>query len=98
MRRAPGELRQSQVVNTFGPGAMLDLPRHSVLVGGLDFWLGAGDEIVEPRLARKVAAIVGVPDVRLISPPMLRKLSVSHDGTVGPMRTHGRGSAPRSPR
>jgi hypothetical protein len=33
-----GRLRQSQVVTTFGPGSMVDLLDHAVLVGGLDFW------------------------------------------------------------
>ena len=48
--RPPGQLRQSQVITTFGPGAMVDLPNHSVLVGGLDYWTGQGEEIIEPRL------------------------------------------------
>jgi hypothetical protein len=43
--KPPGQLRQSQVITTFGPGAMLDLPNHSVLVGGLDYWEGRGDLI-----------------------------------------------------
>lgn len=33
-----GTVRQSQVVTTFGPGAMVDLLTDAVLVGGLDFW------------------------------------------------------------
>ena len=33
-----GRIRQSQIVSTFGPGAMVDLLDHAVLVGGLDFW------------------------------------------------------------
>lgn len=33
-----GTVRQSQVVTTFGPGAMVDLLNDAVLVGGLDFW------------------------------------------------------------
>lgn len=57
-----GEIRQSQVVMTFGPGAMLDLPNHSVLVAGLDFWSKGGDEIIEPRLTDKLARLL---DVRL---------------------------------
>ncbi|HUQ70723.1 MAG TPA: DUF1998 domain-containing protein [Planctomycetaceae bacterium] len=64
-----GELRQSQVVTTFGPGAMLDLPNHSVLVSGLDFWSRGGEEIVEPRLIAKLIQIVGVPALRLYTPP-----------------------------
>ena len=34
--RPAGQIRQSQVITTFGPGAMVDLPEHSVLISGLD--------------------------------------------------------------
>ena len=33
-----GTVRQSQVVRTYGPGAMIDLVDAAVMVGGLDFW------------------------------------------------------------
>lgn len=33
-----GQVRQSQVVTTFGPGSMVDLLNDAVLLGGLDFW------------------------------------------------------------
>jgi len=65
-----GQMRQSQVVTTFGPGAMLDLPNHSVLVAGLDAWSKGGDEIIEPRLTRKLAEILEVPALRLHAPPV----------------------------
>lgn len=42
-QRPRGEIRQSQLITTFGPGAMLDLPEHSVLVAGLDFWTTGGE-------------------------------------------------------
>lgn len=64
-----GQLRRSQVITTFGPGAMVDLPNHSVLVAGLDFWSKGGDEIIEPRLSAKLAAILDVPLLRLFTPP-----------------------------
>jgi hypothetical protein len=67
--KPPGEIRQSQVIMTFGPGAMLDLPTYSVLVGGLDFWSKGGDEIVEPRLTAKLAQILDVQSLRLLTPP-----------------------------
>jgi Domain of unknown function (DUF1998) len=63
-----GEVRQSQLITTFGPGSMLDLPRHSVLVSGLDYW-SPGDSISEPRLSQKVARALNVPAVELRSPP-----------------------------
>lgn len=49
-------LRLSQVVGLFGPGAMVDLPERSIVVGGLDDWdhrrPGSFKSIEEPRLAR----------------------------------------------
>lgn len=49
-----GQVRQSQLVTTFGPGAMMDLLDQAVLVGGLDFWSfdrkRGPTSIIEPRL------------------------------------------------
>ena len=67
--KPPGQLRQSQVITTFGPGAMLDLPNYSVLVGGLDYWTGRGEEIIEPRLTAKLQALLGVPSLKMYAPP-----------------------------
>ncbi|MCF3609718.1 hypothetical protein L2E81_25190 [Planktothrix agardhii 1033] len=40
-KRTPdGELRQSQLLNTFGPGALVDLPTRSVVIAGLSYWKG----------------------------------------------------------
>ena len=36
--KAHGQLRRSQVTTTFGPGALIDLPSESAIVGGLDTW------------------------------------------------------------
>jgi hypothetical protein len=69
-RRPHGQLRSSQVVTTFGPGALLDLPCQSVLVGGLDHWSEAGrEEVHEPRLIAKLARLLDRPSVKLYSPP-----------------------------
>lgn len=67
--RPPGQIRRSQLITSFGPGAMVDLPNHSVLIGGLDFWSRGGDEIVEPRLTAKLAQSLSVPSLQLFSPP-----------------------------
>lgn len=52
--RPEGEVRQSQLVTTFGPGSMLDLIDQAVLVSGLDYWgydKSRGVPIIdEPRL------------------------------------------------
>jgi hypothetical protein len=49
-----GAIRKSQVVTTFGPGAMVDLVDQAVLIGGLDFWSydkkKPWPSISEPRL------------------------------------------------
>lgn len=66
------QLRASQMITTFGPGAMVDLPEQSVIVGGLDGWrydLGDIPMVVEPRLAAKVAIVLGRPAVALRAPP-----------------------------
>ncbi len=68
-RRPHGRLRQSQVITTYGPGALIDLPRHSAIVGGLDTWPPGLDEVVEPRLAHKLRSMTGVPAPRLHAPP-----------------------------
>ncbi len=48
-------VRLSQLVTSFGPGAMLDLPDRSVMIAGLDHWEESKRRpIVEPRLARKL--------------------------------------------
>jgi hypothetical protein len=64
-----GQIRQSQIITTFGPGAMLDLPKHSVLVAGLDHWRGMGDEIIEPRLNDKLKFLLDVPALKMYAPP-----------------------------
>jgi hypothetical protein len=71
MRKAHGQLRRSQVITTYGPGALVDLPRYSAIMGGLDTWPRPGDleEIVEPRLARKLQIMTGVANPHLYAPP-----------------------------
>lgn len=73
-KRHHGEIRRSQLVRTFGPGAMVDLPSHSVVVSGLDFWFPAGamPAIVEDRLSLKVASVLGHgKPVPLKGPPVV---------------------------
>jgi hypothetical protein len=58
--RPNGQIRQSQVVTTFGPGAMVDLTDHSVIIAGLDHWSGYRDHpVIEERLAGKVGKLLG---------------------------------------
>ena len=70
-RRAHGQLRRSQVITTYGPGALIDLPHDSAIVSGLDTWppVGKLDAVAEPRLARKLQAITGGAEPQLYAPP-----------------------------
>lgn len=69
------QLRASQLVTTFGPGSMVDLPKDSVIIGGLEGWQYRTEDIQaltihdEPRLLAKVQALLGVPSLTLRMPP-----------------------------
>jgi hypothetical protein len=52
--------RLSQLISTFGPGAMIDLPTRSVVVGGLEEWDMKGNAfttIPEPRLTMRLEPV-----------------------------------------
>lgn len=52
-RRAIGDVRPSQVITTFGPGAIVDLQTLSVIVSGIDTWHPQEELVIrEPRLER----------------------------------------------
>lgn len=65
-----GELRRSQVLTTFGPGAMVDLPNHSVLIAGLEYWKGDKERIYEDRLEAWLGQRLEVPELKLFAPPV----------------------------
>lgn len=69
--RAHAQIRRSQAITTWGPGALIDLPRHSGIVGGLETWpkVDLLDEITDPRVTRKISQLTGVPAPRLYAPP-----------------------------
>ncbi|QOZ55880.1 DUF1998 domain-containing protein [Bradyrhizobium sp. CCBAU 53338] len=53
--------RLSQVISTFGPGAMVDLPTRSVVIGGLEQWdmKGGGfTTLSEPRLQERLEKLL----------------------------------------
>jgi hypothetical protein len=67
-----GRIRSSQIVTTFGPGAMVDLPDASAIVAGLDNWsyeTGSVPTISEPRLVAKLKKLLGAADLTLRLPP-----------------------------
>jgi len=69
--RPHGQVRRSQLITSFGPGSMMDLPNHSVLISGLDSWSTGGDEIIEPRLVEKLKELFDPPlqVLKLYTPP-----------------------------
>ena len=65
-----GELRPSQLLLTFGVGAILDLPNMSVMVMGLDDWpIRHSMEIGEDRLLLSVQNTLGPQVRKLLTPP-----------------------------
>ena len=74
-KRKVGDLRPSQLLHTFGVGAIIELPNLSVMVMGLDDWpveQGAS-EINEPRLLRAVQQELGSQVVKLLTPPVTQE-------------------------
>ncbi len=79
-----GQIRQSQILFAYGPGAMVDLPAYSVLIGGLESWswgankYGPDECIQEERLATKVTELLGLLEkVKLCPPPAAKELEGS---------------------
>jgi hypothetical protein len=69
-----GEIRQSQLLTTFGSGSMVDLPDRSVVISGLNYWHGQRNIITEERLRQKVNQLLQDPtgtwaNIELCTPP-----------------------------
>ena len=68
-----GEVRHGQLITTYGPGAMVDLPDRSVVIGGLNLWHYSRDDdscyIDEPRLIAKLRNLLNVGTLLLKRPP-----------------------------
>ncbi|PRQ04290.1 hypothetical protein ENSA5_09390 [Enhygromyxa salina] len=78
--RPEGEIRRSQLLMGYGPGAMIDLLYDAVLIGGLDYWRYEApkhgvEQIEEPRLTAKLIEVMRglgmnpAPNLGLQSPP-----------------------------
>ncbi len=81
-----GQIRRSQVITTFGPGALIDLPRHSAIVGGLETWSPELEEIAEPRLTAKLMQMTGVRHPRLYAPPPEQRSPLDKKRNIGAWR------------
>ena len=70
-KRGHGQIRRGQLITTYGPGALIDLPKHSAIVGGLETWpqVSKLEQILEPRLTRKLQIMTGVVAPNLYAPP-----------------------------
>ena len=64
-------VRRSQVITTWGPGALIDLPRHAGIVGSLEAWPNPSglEEIVDQRIPQKLALVMGIAAPKLYAPP-----------------------------
>jgi hypothetical protein len=66
--RPEGQIRQSQLVTTFGPGAMVDLVDRAVVIGGLEHW-GYGQKgavtLDDARLRRSL-----IPRLKALDPDL----------------------------
>lgn len=79
-----GDLRPSQLIFTFGVGALLDLPNMSVMVMGLDDWdTRYCVEITEDRLLAALKHRLGEQVNQLYLPPVTYDDTVS-DGAASP--------------
>lgn len=87
-----GEVRPSQLLWAYGPGALIDLPNLSVLTMGLERWNPElCPPIEEARLLAAVRRVLGPQVERLRMPPFLRE-----DG-VDPMSAEGKIGVPVRP-
>ena len=72
MSKTPvGEVRPSQLLWTYGPGALIDLPNLSVVTMGIDRWeLNRCQPIQEARLLASVRRVLGDQVESLRMPPL----------------------------
>ena len=68
LERRLGELRPSQLIHSFGVGAVIDLPHFSAMLMGLDDWRGQLP-VIEERLLAAVQARLGPQVMQLARPP-----------------------------
>lgn len=81
MRDKVGELRSSQLISTFGPGSIVDLPDFSVIIASLDHWNKRHCEVIkEPRLQKKLKIN------KIYAPPVLERNSDNRLGTLPAFR------------
>ena len=85
------QVRQTQMVMSFGPGSMIDLPTQSVMVAGLEHWQYTTEEqaaalIQEPRLVARLCERFGISDLTLRRPPRGVDDPATYESCVGAWR------------
>jgi hypothetical protein len=71
MNTPVGEIRPSQLLWTYGPGALIDLPNISVVTQGIEKWnVDHCDQVQEARLLSAVRKVLGPQVQSLNMPPM----------------------------
>lgn len=82
-----GDVRPSQLLWTYGPGALVDLPNLSVVTMGLDRWdISRCSPIEEARLLEAVRRVLGQQVERLRMPPIIKDENASPftpEGKIG---------------
>ena len=77
-----GEVRPSQLLWTYGPGALIDLPSLSVVTLGIDTWeKDRCQPIQEARLLASVRKVLGSQVENLRMPPF-QKVNSSTSGRL----------------
>lgn len=86
-----GELRPSQLLWSFGAGAVVDLPNFSVMVLGLDDWEETKSEPVgEGRLLMAIRRTLGAQVTKLLAPPR----AIESEGRYDPFSEAARVGVP----
>lgn len=87
-----GQVRPSQLLWTYGPGALIDLPNLSVITMGLDRWdIDRCPPVEEARLLAAVRRILGPQVAHLRIPPYL------NDDGASPFSAEGKVGVPVRP-
>ena len=67
--KSTGQIRRSQVITTYGPGSLIDLPRDSAIMAGVDGWVHPLERLDEPRLQSLLSRMTDVAHPDLYVPP-----------------------------
>lgn len=79
-----GDIRPSQILWTYGIGAIINLPRLSTIIMGLDEWdTSKAEELHEERLLTAVQSVLGPQVCALRQPPIDEQGENNSASTVG---------------